>query len=280
MPQTPLSLGISPCPNDTYIFEAWVRGRTPGPNVNVELHDVETLNAMAARGAPDVVKLSVAACAGVLDEYALLDCGGALGRGCGPLVVARNALGPEELSGKRMAIPGRMTTANLLLTLTGLHTGERVEMGYERVMDTVVMGEVDAGVIIHEGRFSYAARGLKLVLDLGAWWEAETGLPIPLGAIAVRRSLGPEVATRVGAAIRASLAHARSHPDDAWPWIVEHAQEMSPKVIREHIATFVTDFSERLGPEGRDAVARLVAAAAAEAGTTLPDVPLFAGQEA
>ena len=280
MPQTPLSLGISPCPNDTYIFEAWVRGRTPGPNVNVELHDVETLNAMAARGALDVVKLSVAACVGVLDEYALLDCGGALGRGCGPLVVARDALGPEELSGKRMAIPGRMTTASLLLTLTGLHTGERVEMGYERVMDTVVMGEVDAGVIIHEGRFNYAARGLKLVLDLGAWWEAETGLPIPLGAIAVRRSLGPEVATGVGAAIRVSLTHARSHPDDAWPWIVEHAREMSPKVIREHIATFVTDFSERLGPEGRDAVARLVAAAAAEAGTALPDVPLFAGQEA
>lgn len=255
-----LSLGISPCPNDTYIFGALALGlvKSPGLGFSVDLQDVETLNRAAADGRFDVIKLSAAAAAQLLDSYALLPCGGALGRGCGPLVVVRPGFGTADLRNARVAIPGRLTTAARLLHLTGLHHGELLELRYDEVMPAVAAGTVDAGVVIHEGRFTYGALGLELLLDLGAWWEAETGLPIPLGVIGIRRELGPQVAGQVAEGIRASLAFARQQDAAIWPYIVQHAQEMDPAVIHQHINMFVTDFSMDLGPEGQGAVARLL----------------------
>ncbi len=268
-----LSLGISPCPNDTYIFEALVHGRidTGGLAFDTRLEDVETLNAKAERGEYDVVKISVAAAARFLDKYALLPCGGALGRGCGPLLVARPGARLEDIADEPMAIPGKLTTAHLLLELTGLHHGPRPVLRYDEVIPAVAQGKVAAGVVIHEGRFTYEAHGLRKLLDLGEWWERDTGLPIPLGAIAVRRSLGPDIARLVAEAIRASLTHARKHPEDAWLWITAHAQELSPEVIRAHIEMFVTDFSLDLREEGKAAVTRLLEAAARVEGMRLPE---------
>lgn len=259
MTHTELTLGISPCPNDTYIFGGLLTGHVQADGLSFAptLADVEELNAMARANTPDVVKISVAAGADILDDYGLLPCGGALGRGCGPLLVA----GKPDEEVRRVAIPGRKTTAALLLELSGLAPGERVEVRYDRIMDSVASGEFDAGVLIHESRFTYAEHGLHLLADLGAWWEADTGLPIPLGAIAIKRSLGPDVAARVADAIRQSLTFARSGEFDLWPFIRQHAQELSDEVIKAHIAMFVTDFSFDLGPEGKGAVERLLRAA-------------------
>ncbi|WP_027368026.1 1,4-dihydroxy-6-naphthoate synthase [Desulfocurvibacter africanus] len=274
-----LSLGISPCPNDTYIFEALVHGRIDmgGSTFDTCLEDVETLNARAGRGEYDVVKISVAAAVRFLDKYALLPCGGALGRGCGPLLVARPGVRLEDIADAPVAIPGRLTTAHLLLELTGLHHGPRPVLRYDEVIPAVAEGKVAAGVVIHEGRFTYEAHGLRKLLDLGEWWERDTGLPIPLGAIAVRRSLGPDIARQVAEVIRASLIHARLHPEDAWPWITSHAQELSPEVIRAHIEMFVTDFSLDLREEGQAAVMRLLEAAAQVEGMRLPEADMFSG---
>ncbi|MFO7597598.1 MAG: 1,4-dihydroxy-6-naphthoate synthase [Desulfocurvibacter africanus] len=275
----PLSLGISPCPNDTYIFEALVHGRVDagGLTFDTRLEDVETLNAKAWQGEYDVVKISVAAAVRFLDKYALLPCGGALGRSCGPLLVARPGVRLEDIADVAVAIPGRLTTAHLLLELTGLHHGPRPVLRYDEVIPAVAEGKVAAGVVIHEGRFTYEAHGLRKLLDLGEWWERDTGLPIPLGAIAVRRSLGPDIARLVAEAIRASLTHARKHPEDALPWITAHAQELSTEVIRAHIEMFVNDFSMDLREEGKAAVTRLLEAAARVEGMSLADSDIFDG---
>ena len=274
------SLGISPCPNDTYIFEALIHGRSPAAfDTNLHIADVEELNALARQGRLAVTKLSMAAAAHILDRYVLLNAGAALGRGCGPLVVSRRELSAEERRTARIAIPGRMTTANLLLSLAGQFSGPRTEMIFDQVMPTVERGEADLGVIIHEGRFTYADRGLRLVLDLGQWWEQATGMPLPLGVIAARRDLGLETILRVEEAIRQSLLHARAHPEDGRAFIRAHAQEMDETVMASHIATFVNDYSLDLGDDGRKAVEALLEAAAKEAGISLPALPFFAGRE-
>ena len=177
-----LSLGFSPCPNDTYIFYALATGRVTVPHhrFQVMLADVEALNQQARQGVLDVTKISASAVLQLLNGYWLLRSGGALGRGCGPIVVAREPMAMEELRDRTIAIPGRLTTANLLLRLNGIHRGRTIEMGFDRIMPAVAAGEADAGVVIHEGRFTFASHGLVRVLDLGAWWEAETGLPLPL----------------------------------------------------------------------------------------------------
>lgn len=256
-----LTMGYSPCPNDTYIFHGLASGAVDWPGgLDVTLADVEELNGMAARGELDVVKVSVAAAANILDEYVLLRAGGAMGYGAGPILVAGEPCGIAELDGKRVAIPGRRTTANLLFGLCCREIGvfvERVEMVFDEVMPAVEADDVSAGVVIHEGRFTYEERGLVRVLDLGAWWEEHTGLPIPLGAIAIRRSLGAETARVMNEAIRQSLLHARNSPDAGWDYIKSHAQEMDDAVIRTHIETFVTDYSLDVGDAGVRAVTRL-----------------------
>jgi 1,4-dihydroxy-6-naphthoate synthase len=272
-----LSMGYSPCPNDTYIFYALANGRITAPQYRFEvlLADVEELNRRALARILDVTKISVHAVLQLLDDYWLLRSGGALGRGCGPLVVAREAMAMEDLRLKSIAIPGKLTTAHLLLKLNGIHRGRCIEMPFDRIMPAVAAGEADAGVVIHEGRFTFANYGLKPVLDLGAWWEADTGLPLPLGAIAIKRSLGPECAVQVESAIKASLVYSRAHPDEASPYIRQHAQEMETAVIQRHIDTFVNDFTLNAGKEGMHAVNYLLRESCRLERVPFPSLPVF-----
>jgi 1,4-dihydroxy-6-naphthoate synthase len=261
-----LTLGFSPCPNDTFIFHALVHGLVDAGDLAIETHlaDVEALNSMAALGRLDVTKVSVGALPYLLGEYVPLRSGGAVGRGCGPLVVAREPLPVEALDGLRIAIPGRMTTANLLLRLLRPDAAPGVELAYDRIMPAVARGEVDAGLIIHESRFTYRDHGLTCIVDLGEWWEGATGAPIPLGAIVARRSLGDRVG-EIERLIRESVEHAFRNPDDSNEYVRANAREMSPEVTRQHIELYVNEFSRDLGPEGERAMGSLVERAA-EAG--------------
>jgi 1,4-dihydroxy-6-naphthoate synthase len=251
-----LSLGISPCPNDTFVFSAWVHGQVPGPEVSVQLADIDVLNSRAVARELDVVKVSFAALPELLDDYALLPCGGALGRGCGPLVLARDP--GQDLQGARIAVPGERTTAYLLLRLW--RSGYDVEvLPFEQIMPAVAEGRVDAGLVIHESRFTYPSYGLHCLQDLGEWWEGETGLPIPLGAIVARRGLDLEAITH---AVRASVEHAWADPAASRPWVREHSQEMTDEVCDAHIALYVNALTRDLGDEGRTAAAALLDRAA------------------
>jgi 1,4-dihydroxy-6-naphthoate synthase len=271
-----LTLGYSPCPNDTFIFYALSQGLIDLPfRVNVLLADVEMLNQQLKQGALDISKLSASAILQILDKYWLLRSGGAIGRGCGPLVVAKDPVKMEDLRDARIAVPGMLTTAHLLLRLNGIHRGLCIPMQFDRIMPAVSSGQVDAGVIIHEGRFTFQSYGLRMVLDLGQWWEQETGLPLPLGAIAIRRNLGPEIAQSVEAKIRESLLYSRANPDKALPYIRQHAQEMEPEVIRRHIETFVNEFSIDAGEEGENAMKCLLQAACSLDKIPFPGDSLF-----
>lgn len=270
---TPLSLGFSPCPNDTFIFHALVHGLVPGaPQFDpVLLEDVETLNRWALQGRLEVSKLSFHALGRVLDDYLLLPSGAALGRGCGPLLVARRPFDPAELPNLRLAVPGRYTTAAMLLGLFApacLQYADQPEanggteklrlMRFDQIMPALVAGQIDAGVIIHESRFTYRDHGLVLLADLGAWWEEISGLPIPLGGIAAKRDLGEERLTAIAQAIRQSLALARRDPAGAMAYIRRHAGELDEQVMRAHIDLYVNDFSDQLGAEGERAVAEFI----------------------
>jgi 1,4-dihydroxy-6-naphthoate synthase len=253
-----LTIGFSPCPNDTFIFHGLVHGLIGDdcPAFAAPLlADVETLNGWAMEQARlDVTKVSYHALGHILDEYVLLRAGSALGRGCGPLLVARAPLAAGDLAGKRIAIPGRYTTAAMLLALFSSVPCETVVMPFERIMPAVARGEVDGGVIIHESRFTYRQHGLHCLQDLGAWWETATGHPIPLGGIAARRSLGRELLLRIEAAIRASVRLAFAEPQRSRPYCRQHAQELDEQVLASHIALYVNRFSEDLGPEGLAAI--------------------------
>lgn len=254
-----LSLGYSPCPNDTYIFHALVHGLIPLEKVTFAqpiLDDVETLNGWALKAKLDVTKLSFHALGHVLDKYVMLSSGAALGRGCGPLLVTRPGH-RVDLSSSIIAIPGRYTTAAMLLKLYAPEAKNHMVLRFEEIMPAIVEGRVDAGVIIHESRFTYQDLGLKSIQDLGEWWEDLTGLPIPLGCIAARRSLGIEVITEVDRAIRASLAQAWQYPEKSMEYIRKHAQEMQDNVLQDHIRLYVNDFSSRIGDEGKEAVTEL-----------------------
>lgn len=253
----PFSIGYSPCPNDTFIFYALSHGLIkpagwrPAQEV---LADVETLNAWALEHRLDITKVSCHALGHVLDRYVLIRSGGALGRGCGPLIVSPRILDPAELAGLTVAIPGEYTTAAMLLRLFAPECRQTVTMRFDAIMPALAAGKVDAGVIIHESRFTYKEQGLQLVRDLGEWWEEVSGCPIPLGGIAVRRSLGPVMIGRVEAAIRESLQWAWANQPKCMGYIRQHAQEMEEGIIREHIGLYVNEFSEDLGPEGCAAV--------------------------
>jgi len=272
-----LTLGYSPCPNDTFIFHALVHGFVSSPDFTVQerLEDVETLNQLALAGVLDLTKISYHALGHLRDRYALLRSGGALGRGCGPLVIATRPTTMTALHGKRIAIPGTLTTANLLLQLYGEGYGNVLPIPFDRIMPALRSGEADAGVIIHESRFTYQTAGFFAVQDLGAWWEAETGLPLPLGGILARRDLGTETIHAVDAAIRASLEHARAHPDAARVYIRAHSQELDDAVTAAHIHLYVNDFSLDLGKEGVRAVETLLARAEARGLIPKCDLPLF-----
>ena len=262
--KTELTLGYSPCPNDTFIFHALVHGvvGAQGLRFAERLEDVETLNRLAARAELDVTKISYGAAPGLLADYVLLRSGGALGRGCGPLIVAREPFSREALAGKRIAIPGRSTTANLLLRLYAPDAAPGIELVYSDIMPAVARGEVDAGLIIHESRFTYPQHGLTRVVDLGEWWEQATGLPIPLGGIMARRALGEDAIRAVDDAIRRSVEHAFAHPDASREYVRAHAQEMDDDVARQHIALYVNPFSVDVGDPGERAIRELFERAA------------------
>jgi 1,4-dihydroxy-6-naphthoate synthase len=269
-----LTLGYSPCPNDTFIFDALVHGRVEadGLRFTERLEDVETLNRLAAEAALDVTKISYGAIPQLLRDYVLLRSGGALGRGCGPLVVARRDMSAEELAGARIAIPGRNTTANLLLRLFAPDAAPGVERVYSDIMPAVARGEFDAGLIIHESRFTYPQHGLVRVVDLGEWWEGTTGLPIPLGGILARRSLGEEAIRGIEDGIRRSVEYAFAHPEASRPYVRAHAQEMDDAVTQQHIDLYVNRFSVDVEEEGARAIEALFTRAR-EAGVIDSEVP-------
>ncbi len=269
-----LSLAHSPCPNDTFVFHAWTAGLLPGaPPAEVTFADVDVTNGAAERGEFDVVKVSYAALPWLLRDYTLLPCGGALGRGCGPLVLTA---GRTDLTGATVAVPGDRTTAYLLFRLwaadpAGAGVPGRIEVvPFSQIMPGVRDGRYDAGLVIHEARFTYPAYGLTSLADLGEWWEGSTGLPIPLGAILARRTLD---AARLTAVIRASVEHAWADPAASREYVASHAQEMDPAVQRQHIDLYVNDFTRDLGADGYAAIEGLLGRAAA-AGLTPPCPPL------
>lgn len=255
-----LSLGYSPCPNDTFIFYALVHGKIDTSDIVYKelLEDVETLNRMAHRARLDITKVSFHAFGHLRDRYCLLRSGGALGKGCGPLVVAQDEYAMQDLRGKTIAIPGELTTAFLLLQIYDPELKQKIKiMPFHRIIAAVKNKEADAGLLIHESRFTYQKEDLKMIMDLGAWWEQETGLPIPLGCIIARRDLGRELVQKTDALIRKSLEYAFSHSEETKIYIRSHAQELDESVIDQHIRLYVNDFSLDIGTEGVHAVEEL-----------------------
>ena len=272
---TTLSLGYSPCPNDTFIFHALVHGLIPCGNLAFaeRLEDVETLNQLALQGALDLTKISFHAFGHLRDRYVLLHSGAALGRGCGPLIVAGTG-SLEQLKGQTIAIPGRLTTANLLLQLYFGGVNELLILPFDQIIPAVLQGRAAAGVIIHESRFTYQQYGLEQLLDLGQWWEEATGHPIPLGGILAKRSLGEERIRQVDQALRRSIEYARSHPLEATSYIRQHAQELEDSVINQHIGLYVNDYSLDLGEDGLSAVSCLLEKAEQVGIIAKTDLPL------
>ena len=269
-----LTLGYSPCPNDCLIFYALAHEKVFSERPwQVRLEDVEALNQLARKSALDVTKISYHAYGYFTDDYVMLRSGGALGNGVGPLIVTKEPL--DALSGKCVAIPGGLTTANLLLKLSQPDDIKVIELRYDKIMPAVAAGEVDAGLIIHESRFTYANYGLQKHLDLGEWWEKETDLPLPLGGIMAQRSLGEEKLAHIQEVIRASLRYGYAHRAEAQPYIAAHAQEMSVEVTQQHIDLYVNGYSLDVGKTGERAV-RTLLGRASERGL-LPELkePLF-----
>lgn len=256
------TLAYSSCPNDTFIFKAIARQLIPLEDLSfrIQLEDVETLNQQAAQGIHDITKLSFAALGSLLPDYALLRTGAALGRGCGPLIISMPGQGFDQAGPRpRVAVPGMGTTAYHLFRFFLADRfpdldPEITALPFEQIMPAVAEGRADFGVIIHEGRFVYPEAGMALIQDLGQWWEEKTGHPIPLGCIAIKRSLGPEMARRVETLIGESIAHAFDHPEAGADYIREYAQEMAEEVIRQHIGLYVNEFSRDLGEAGEAAV--------------------------
>lgn len=258
-----IRLGFSTCPNDTFMFDALVHGRidTRDYTFEVVLADIHLLNQMALRGELDMVKVSYNTFGHLRGTYALLEAGSAMGQGCGPLLIARAHTDIADLiaAKAKVAIPGRQTTANLLLSYFAPELDNREEMLFHEVMPAVVEGRADLGLIIHENRFTYQDLGLVCIQDLGEYWESQTGLPIPLGAIVARETLGAVVIADLDALMQASVAHAFAHPQAAQPYIRAHAQELSAAVTQAHIDLYVNKFSLGMGEEGHRAVDALLA---------------------
>lgn len=273
-----VSLAYSTCPNDTFLFHALAHKEIPlkGLAYSIFLDDVESLNQNAAQGTYDITKLSFAALGQLQDGYGLLRSGAALGRGCGPLVIARPDQDISKINQATIAVPGLHTTANLLLGLYLGHEPKSVPMVFDQVMPAVARGEYDFGVIIHEGRFTYPSYGLTQVVDLGAWWETETSLPIPLGGIAVKRDLPTQIIQIIEQTISDSVTYAFRHPTASAAYVKAHAQELADDVIRQHIHLYVNDFTVNLDQEGERAVTHFFDLARRKGMLPPSDKPLFA----
>lgn len=257
----PITLGYSPCPNDTFIFYALVHQKIDtSPFVFKErLEDVQTLNTLAIKEELDITKISCHAYGHLRDKYYFLHSGGAFGRGCGPLVVAKNPCSMSDLKGALIAVPGTLTTAHLLLHLYDSELTKNVRpMPFDQIMGAVQDGEVDAGVIIHESRFTFHTCGLTQILDLGQWWESETGNLIPLGGIIARRGLNKEKIAKVEKLIKESLLYAQNNKEEPMDYIKCHSQELSEEVIKNHINLYVNNYSVSIGNEGEQALMHIL----------------------
>ncbi len=255
-----LTLGFSPCPNDTFIFDALVHHKidTEGLHFEFEMLDVEALNQKALKGHFDITKLSYHAYAYVANEYILLNAGSALGKGCGPLLIAKKPLTAAEVTNGKVAIPGKMTTANFLFSLEYPEANHKTAVVFNQIEAGVLNGTFDAGVIIHENRFTYAQKGLVKICDLGAEWENKTNFPIPLGGIAIRRSLPLEIQQTVDRLIKKSIEFAFQNKTASLPFVRQHAQEMDASVMMKHINLYLNHYSIALGEDGKKAVEHLL----------------------
>lgn len=254
-----LTLGFSPCPNDTFIFDAMVNGKidTHGLEFDYVLEDVATLNKWAEEGKLDITKLSYSTFLHTVNQYALLHSGSALGKGVGPLLIAKQPLDLKDIANFKIAIPGFNTTANLLLSLAFPQAKNKTEIVFSEIEDGVLNGIYDAGLIIHESRFTYQQKGLTKLMDMGDWWEQTANAAIPLGGIVIKRSLGAELCATVDAIIKESLQYSWDHYPALAPFVTEHAQEMDESVMRQHIELYVNEYSTDLGETGRRAVITL-----------------------
>lgn len=254
-----LTLGFSPCPNDTFIFDAMVNDRIDLGDIEVEvvLADVEELNRMALESKLDVTKISYNAYAQVHESYQLLNAGSALGNNCGPLLISKKLLTVEELRSATIAIPGKNTTANFLMSYAYPDAQIKQEFLFSEIESAVLNGNVDGGVIIHENRFTYQEKGLVKIADLGEVWEQRTGFPIPLGGIAIKRQIQPEIRSRFDSLLRQSVQYAFDNPDASKDYVSCHSQEMDEEVMRSHINLYVNDFSLDLGDKGKAAITKM-----------------------
>jgi 1,4-dihydroxy-6-naphthoate synthase len=256
----PLTLAYSPCPNDTYIFAAWTNGLLQNaPPVHVHLDDVEKLNGAARNAQFALTKVSYGAIPLLMEKYRILRAGGALGRGCGPLLIAKPGAGNnlDDFRNKLIATPGEMTTAFMLLRLAMGSRPPEIHMRFDTIVDAVAQGHVDAGLIIHESRFTYQDAELVQIVDLGEWWETQTGMPIPLGAILARKDLDDAQTSKINDAVRRSLRRARDDERDIMPYVREHAAEMAEDVMRQHIDLYVNEYSDDVTDDGIAAVNEL-----------------------
>ncbi len=272
-----LTLGFSPCPNDTFIFDALVNQKidTGGLSFDVVLEDVETLNQWALEGKLDITKLSFPAFFKSVHEYVLLESGSALGKGVGPLLVSKQDNTAPDVNKSRIAIPGINTTANLLLGFAYPEANNKIPLIFSAIEDAVISGETDLGLIIHENRFTYQDKGLHKVLDLGEYWESKNNVPIPLGGIVARRTLGSPLIPQVSLLIRESLSYAFDHYPDVMGYVKDHSQTMSEQVMRQHIDLYVNNYSLQLGDEGRNAIRelyRIFTSIQSAPAPTLPDL--------
>lgn len=254
-----LTLGFSPCPNDTFIFDAMVHNRidTEGLSFDLVMEDVEALNHRALRRELAVTKLSYHAFAHFVDDYALLESGSALGNGVGPLLIAKSSDVKNILNQSIVAIPGKYTTANFLFSLAFPEAQNKQDFVFSEIEQAVLRGDVAAGVIIHENRFTYQNHGLVKLIDLGEFWESTTSMPIPLGGIVVRRDLPFEVQQKMERVMKRSVEYAFAHPSESYDFVAQHAQEMDESVRQRHIDLYVNHFTEGLGKQGRAAVSML-----------------------
>lgn len=254
-----LKLGFSPCPNDTFIFDALVHQKvdTEGLDFEIVMDDVEALNRLAFAGEIEVTKLSYHAFAHLTEKYRLLSAGSALGNNCGPLLVARRPMDFAEVNRSKIVIPGKMTTANFLLSMAFPEATDKTEILFSEIEDAVLDGHADAGLLIHENRFTFEKRGLFKIADLGEWWERTTGFPIPLGGIVVRRDLPQAVQRKINRVLRRSVEFAFTNPQSVMPFVRAHAQAMDEVVMQAHIGLYVSDFTKNLGRRGRAAIRRM-----------------------
>jgi len=254
-----LTLGFSPCPNDTFIFDALVNGRidTEGLEFDYFLADVEELNRKSFNSDVDITKISCHACAYTASDYLILDSGSALGYGNGPLLISKHPLTPGNLIEARIAIPGKYTTANLLFSMAWPEAQKKTEYLFSDIVDVLLRDEADAGLIIHETRFTYQKKGLQKIADMGEFWERLTGLPVPLGTIIIHRRIPEDIALKFNRILRRSIEYARENELESYDFVASHAREMDSSVINCHIGLFVNDFSLMLGSVGRKALAEL-----------------------